>query len=142
MKIGIDIGGVLYGGQGQDTVFSDDWFSTPVHEGAVDSLMKLWRDGHDVHIISKCGKLVEQRSLMLLERDGICTGPLVPKHRVHFVRKRHLKAPMAQALELDVFIDDLPEILDSMEMILPHRILHVSWEMTNTYLERVLASKR
>lgn len=141
MRIGIDIGGVLYGGQGDDTVFSDNWFDTPLHEGAIETLMKLWRDGHELHIISKCGKLVEERSLILLERDGISNTSILPLHRVHFVRKRNLKAPMAQALELQVFIDDIPDILDSMEMILPHRILHVSWELTNTHLERVLASK-
>jgi hypothetical protein len=142
VKIGIDIGGVLYGGQGDDTVFSDNWFDTPLHEGAFETLTRLWGAGHELHIISKCGKLVEERSLLLLDRDGISDTSIIPRHRIHFVRKRHLKAPMAQALELDVFIDDIPEILDSMEMILPHRILHVSWELTNQALEDVFEMGR
>lgn len=136
MKIGIDIGNVIIGGGGNDTqFFTDDYLSTPEVDGAWDALEDLDNAGHELHIVSKCGPEVERKSLLWLDMAGFFIP--VPQHRIHFVRRRTLKAPMAQALELDIFIDDRQDIVDSMDGIVKHPLLFLSWERTNRQLERI-----
>ena len=126
----------MCGGGGDDTIFTDDFIGTPEVEGAWQALWDYKAGGHETHIISKCGKLVEGRSMLWLNHHGFFANH--PMHRTHFVRKRELKAPMAQALELDIFIDDRQDVLDPMEGIVKHRILFTSWEQTNKELEKIL----
>lgn len=136
MKIGIDIGNVIIGGGGEDTsFFTDQFLKTPEVEGAIDSIFFLHGRMQELHIVSKCGKETERKSLLWLNYHSI--QRFIPLHRVHFVRKRHLKAPMAQALELDIFIDDRQDIVDSMDGIVKHPLLFLSWERTNRQLERI-----
>jgi 5'(3')-deoxyribonucleotidase len=134
MRIGVDLGRVVIGGEGDDTIFSDDYLGTPEVEGAYKSVSKLSK-GHELHIISKCGPVVEEKSMDWLDAEGFFY--LILPHRANFVRKRHLKAPMAQALQLDIFIDDRQDVLDHMEGIVAHRILFTSWEQTNQELEKI-----
>lgn len=141
MRIGIDIGNVIIGGGGEDTFFTDNFLDTPEMEGAFWGIRGLWQAQHELHIISKCGKATEKKSLVWLEVFGI-TGLLVPLHRTHFVRKRDLKAPMAQALELQVFIDDREDIIESMQGVVAYPILFTSWEQTNKELEAILPSTK
>jgi len=135
MNIGIDIGRVIIGGNGEDTFFTDMFFDTPEVENAYGSMLNLKNAGHEIHLVSKCGTSVEDKSIKWLNLWGYFY--IVPSHRAHFVRKRHLKAPMAQALELDIFIDDRQDIIDSMEGIVEHRILFTSWEQTNKELQEI-----
>jgi hypothetical protein len=48
---------------------------------------------------------------------------------------------MAQALELDIFVDDREDIIESMQGIVKHPILFTSWEQTNAELERIFNGK-
>lgn len=137
MKIGIDIGNVIIGGGGEDTFFTEDFLRTPEVRGAHLSIHRLLKLDHEIHIISKCGPKIEQKSLEWLEAWNFFW--FLATHRCHFVRKRHLKAPMAQALELDIFIDDREDVLEHMEGIVPHLILFTSWEQTNKELEKIFA---
>lgn len=134
MRIGIDIGRVIMGGEGDDTIFSESYLDSPEIPGAYASVSKLSKD-HELHIISKCGPVVEEKSMDWLDAEGFFY--LILPHRTHFVRKRHLKAPMAQALQLDIFIDDREDVLSHMEGIVAHRILFTSWEQTNQELEKI-----
>ena len=134
MRIGIDLGNVIIGGEGEDTFFSDNYLDTPEVEGAYRAFRKLAKD-HEVHIISKCGPVVEERSMDWLDAEGYFY--LILSQRINFVRKRELKAPMAQALQLDIFIDDREDVLVHMEGIVAHRILFTSWEQTNQELEKI-----
>jgi hypothetical protein len=139
MKIGIDLGNVIIGGGGDDTqFFGDNYLSTPEVEGAWQSLMALKKE-HDTYIISKCGPNVEEKSLRWLDVNGFYL-PLRP-HRVNFVRKRPLKAPMAQALELDIFIDDRADIIESMMGVVKYPILFESWVKTNVMIGLAIASE-
>jgi hypothetical protein len=143
MKIGIDIGNVIIGGGGDDTqFFTDQFLQTPAVAGAKMSIQRLAT--HDkvevIHIISKCGVKTEERSIHWLNWNNLL-GATVRPHNVHFVRKRHLKAPMAQALELDIFIDDREDVIDSMQGVVKHPILFESWEQTNAELERIFSGK-
>jgi hypothetical protein len=140
MRIGIDIGNVIIGGGGNDTqFFTDDYLKTPELPGAWQALSDLRKD-HELHVISKCGPVVEAKSLKWLDVNGFFLS--LKMHRIHFVRKRELKAPMAQALELDIFIDDRQDVLDHMVGIVPHLILFRSWEQTNRALERAFDMER
>ena len=136
MIIGIDIGGVIIGGSGDaDTsFFTDDFLATPGIEGAWGALDTLDMDGHELHIVSKCWHAVEAKSLRWLKQYRF---EMIPAHRTHFVRERHLKAPMAQALQLDVFIDDRTDIIDSMDGIVKHPILFTSWEQVMSQIEEI-----
>lgn len=138
MKIGIDIGNVIIGGpQGKDTqFFTDSYLETPEVPGAYNSIGEIHAvDKHELHIISKCGVPVEEKSLVWLFANGFFY--YFPAHRMHFVRKRPLKAPMARALELDIFIDDMEDVIESMQGVVKHPILFTSWEQTNAELERI-----
>ena len=136
MKIGIDIGNVIIGGGGEDTFFTESFMDTPEVEGALNSIRALKEAGHELHVISKCGQATELRSVVWLGNMGFLPWIFLER-RLHFVRKRHLKAPMAQALELDIFIDDRQDIIDSMEGIVDHPILFTSWEQTNNELKGI-----
>ena len=139
MKIGIDIGNVIIGGEGADTqFFTDNFLATPEVEGAWNSIHVLRLAGFELHIISKCGLVVEAKSLRWLNTNAFTE--LIPLHRIHFVRKRSLKAPMAQALELDIFIDDREDIIETMQGVVEYPILFKTWEQTNAELERIMPS--
>lgn len=135
MKIGIDIGRVIIGGNGEDTFFTEKFLDTPEVEDAFGSILDLKNAGHEIHLISKCGESVEKKSLEWLFSWGYFYA--IPQHRIHFVRKRPLKAPMAVALELDIFIDDREDIFESMQKVITHSILFTSWEQTNKELQEI-----
>lgn len=139
MRIGIDIGNVIIGGGGEDTFFTDNYLDTPEMEGAWGSIRALQYADHELHIISKCGRNTEAKSVHWLEAN--CFFTIIQEHRTHFVRKRELKAPMAQALELKVFIDDREDIIESLQGVVAHPILFTSWEQTNAELERIFNGK-
>lgn len=149
MKIGIDIGNVIIGGGGEDTFFTEEYLWTPEVPGAYDSIDKIvygdktivpdpdsgigtYKIANEVHFISKCGKTTEERTMEWLYENKYYY--LIDNQCVHFVRKRPLKAPMAQALELDIFIDDRQDVLDHMVDVVPNLILFTSWEQTNERL--------
>lgn len=136
MRIGIDIGKVVIGGgPGDDTTFfSEKFLETPEMEGAFKSIAAL-RLKHEVHFISKCGLPIELKTVDWLNEHGYAS---MLEGRTHFVRRRELKAPMAEALQLDIFIDDRIEILQYMEGIVKHRIQFSSWEQVNAELVEIL----
>lgn len=136
MKIGIDIGNVIIDGNGEDTIFSEDYLGTPAVVGAIEAITELSRANHEIHLVSKCGEEVELRSVEWLNYYKFYY--LVETHRMHFVRKRRLKAPMAEALELEVFIDDREDIIKSMQGVVKHPILFISWEQTMEELTNIL----
>lgn len=136
MKIGIDIGKVIIGGNpGDDTTFfTDQFLDTPEVTGAYKSVAAL-RKKHEVHFVSKCGLNIELKTVDWLNEYGYAS---MLEGRTHFVRRRELKAPMAEALQLDIFIDDRIEILQCMEGIVEHRIQFSSWEQVNAELAEIL----
>lgn len=136
MRIGIDVGNVIMGGGGDDTIFSEQYLHTPEIEDARASIQVLVDLGHEVHIVSKCGPSVQKKTQEWLEWHMYWR--IVSPYNTHFVRNRELKAPMAQALRLDVFIDDRQDVLDPMEGIVKHPILFTSWEQTNEELAKIL----
>lgn len=140
MKIGIDFGNVICGGGGEDTsFFSDNYLRTPELAGAWTSIAALRNAGHELHIVSKCYPTVEAKTVKWVDVHGFYLN--FKQHRVHIVRKRELKAPMCKALELDIFIDDRQDIINSLHGVVEHPILFTSWEQTNAELEEIFASQ-
>jgi hypothetical protein len=141
MKIGIDIGNVIIGGQGVDTqFFTEDYLSTPVVEGTAEAISHLTHMEHEIFLISKCGPEVEKKTMNWLidRRFWSFTGVIgLP----YFVRHRMDKAPVARALGLDVFIDDRQDIIESMYGIVKHRIAFTSWDQTMAELEEIFAKQ-
>ena len=140
MKIGIDIGNVIIGGGDKDTFFTENYMYTPQVVDAWSSLDNLRKANHELHLISKCGKKVEEKSMMWL-RDYAYFF-VVPQHRIHFVRHRELKSPMTFALELDIFIDDREDIIEWMQFTVQYPILFKSWEQTNAELKAIFEKEK
>lgn len=137
MRIGIDIGNVIITGGGQDTqFFTGDYLKTPEMRGAWESINYLKNEGHVLHIVSKCGPVVEKKSMEWLNEHGFFW--IFPPQNIHFVRKRDLKVYMAIALELDTFVDDMEDVILSMQRHVKNPILHTSWRQTNAELERIV----
>lgn len=137
MRIGIDIGRVIIGGDGEDTFFSDKFLDTPAVHGSFKAIEDLNRN-HDIYLISKCGEMVEIKTDYWLADKWFYYFTGVSRAKTYFVRHRMDKAPVARALGLDVFIDDRQDIIDSMEGIVDTRILFTSWEQTLRDLEGVI----
>lgn len=136
MKIGIDIGNVIIGGEGDDTTFFDgNYLATPEVKDAFKSIRELVDAGHEVFLVSKCGPWVQARTLEWLKfyefplRTGVKGTP-------YYVRHRMDKSPVARALGLDVFVDDLEEIIVSMSWI-KFAIVFKSWDQTMTELREL-----
>jgi hypothetical protein len=133
LKIGIDIGNVIIGGDGEDTFFTEKFLDTPQVDGAFHSIKAIVDAGHAVYLISKCGTEVQAKTWDWLDHFKFFEKTGVSASKVYFVHHRMDKQPVAKALSLDVFIDDRRDILQSMALML-YPILFESWETTNQSL--------
>lgn len=132
VRIGIDIGKVIIGGVSElpDTsFFSDNFLATPPIEDSFESI-QLLAEEFDIWLISKCGQKIQERSLVWLESYKFFEVTNVKPEQVVFCRKRNEKAPIAESLGLEVFIDDRVDIITSMEGVVDHPILFSSWKET------------
>ncbi len=114
--IGIDVGGVIMDRANDDTdtsFFSDNFLNTTATPETFETIKRLVdeRFGERAHIVSKCGKNVQEKTLRWLEHHRFYerTG-LKPSH-VHFCRQRHEKAGICRKLGITHFIDDRLEVL-------------------------------
>lgn len=129
MKIGIDIGNVIIGGDHEDkSFFGDTYLETPEVSDAFRSIRELKEAGHEIFLVSKCGAVVQSKTLHWLRyhefsRRTNVTGP------PFFVFDRRDKSPVARALKLDLFIDDRDDIIISMHWM-QYAILFKSWTET------------
>lgn len=132
VRIGIDIGNVIIGGPSElpDTsFFSDNFLATPPVPESFESIQRLAQE-FDVWLISKCGQKIQDRSMAWLEEYKFFDFTEVKPEQVIFCRQRKEKAPIAESLELRVFIDDRVDIISTMNGIVDHPILFVTWEET------------
>lgn len=127
LRVGVDIGGVIIDGSGDDTMFTDFFLTTPPVEGAIEAVTDLVRR-HEVWLISKCGLIVQRKTVAWLRHHDFFSETGLHPSRLIFVRKRVEKAPVARELHLDVMIDDRPDIIESMIDVVPRPILFTSWK--------------
>jgi hypothetical protein len=129
MKIGIDIGNVIIGGGGEDTsFFGDNYLETPEVGDAFRSIRELKEAGHEIFLVSKCGAVVQSKTLHWLRYHEFSRRTNV-NGTPFFVFDRRDKSPVARALKLDLFIDDRDDIIVSMHWM-QYAILFKSWAET------------
>ncbi len=125
--LGIDIGGVIIDkvNDGTDTAFfGPNFLLTTAVEGAIETITQLvqHRFGERVHIVSKCGAAVQDKSrLWLAHRDFAGRTGTNPEN-LHFCLKRHEKAAICERLGITHFIDDKLEVLSYLRTV-PNRFL-------------------
>ena len=73
--------------------------------------MKEERFGDNIHIVSKCGPKVQQKSLDWLKHHNFFGQTGLKIENVHFCRKRPDKAPICKRHGITTFIDDRLDVL-------------------------------
>ena len=129
-RIGIDIGRVLIGSdtdapasESAPSMFGPDFLDAPAVPGGLAAVKELVREADEVHLVSKCGPKVQNRTERWLEAHGVYDLTELSPERVHFVRDRADKGPVASRLRLDTFVDDRFDVLAGMPPLLRTRIL-------------------
>lgn len=126
--LGIDIGGVIIDrvkNDGTDTsFFTDNYLKTSAMPGAFDAISSLvaGRFKGNVHLVSKCGKKVQEKTLRWLDHHSFHQLTWVPSGNVHFCLERHQKAGICEKLGITHFIDDRLEVLGYLTSV-EHRFL-------------------
>ena len=121
-RLGVDIGGVLIDRINDDTdtsFYSDNYLKTTAVPGAFDALRQLSerRFGSQIHLVSKCGPRVEQKSREWLDHHDFFRKTRVDPMNIHFCRQRQEKAPICETLGLTHFIDDRLEVLGYLKSV-------------------------
>ena len=129
-RIGVDIGRVLIGSDSDEpgraggaSMFGPDFLQAPPVPDALLSLATLVRTTNAVHLISKCGPRLQQHTEQWLDAYAVYGSTGLPRHNLHFVRKRSEKGPVASRLGLDTFVDDRLDVLIAMPPTVHTRIL-------------------
>lgn len=121
--LGIDIGGVIIDrvkNDGTDTsFFTDNYLKTSAVPGAFDAISSLvaGRFKGNVHLVSKCGKKVQEKTLRWLDHHSFHQLTWVPSDNVHFCLERHQKAGICEKLGITHFIDDRLEVLSHLASV-------------------------
>ena len=121
--LGVDIGNVI---SRLDTDTPGN-FNAPMVEIndaiRVIAWLSRMRFAHQVHLVSKCGDRMQQRSREFLAQCDFFARTHVLPQNLHFCYKRHEKAPICQRLGVTHFIDDRAEVLGHLVGIVPHLYL-------------------
>ncbi len=118
--IGIDIGGVIISRSNDNTdtsFFGNNFLKTPAVDGAFDSIAKLAKAGLEVHLVSKCGANVEQKTRLWLAHHEFYQFTKVYESNVHFCRERKDKAEICRKLGVTHFVDDRLEVLSYLDSV-------------------------
>lgn len=127
MKLGIDVGRVLISpgdDSRPDTSFIggtlEDALNTPAYEGMFDVVPDLVRrfEGQ-VWIVSKCGKRIQERTLLWFEHHRFFERTGIDRRNVRFCLKRPEKAIHCRELGITHFIDDRTDVLEAMVGVVP-----------------------
>ena len=127
-RLGIDIGRVIIGGDGDDTSFLDGdeaaAMAAPAVDGAFAAIAELWlRFDGNVWLVSKAGPRIAARTRDWLDAHDFFAATGMPRDRLRFCRQRREKADHALELELTHFIDDRFDVLQYLEGLVPYRFL-------------------
>lgn len=118
-RLGVDIGKVIINGPahpgGGDTAFfhgsEATMLATPEMEGALDAIGRLrGLFGGRVWLVSKCGPVVQAKTLRWLDSHDFYRRTGMPRDYVRFCRTRPDKRGHCVDLALSHFVDDHPEV--------------------------------
>jgi len=110
LKIGIDVGGTL---SINNPANSDVEINIP---GAVETLTKLHSLGHQLYIVSLCGKERMEQVRKSLEK----TFPDNMFQLIYFVKNKLKKGLVCASVGLDVMVDDDSDVCKSVGIDSPH----------------------
>ncbi|GJL95768.1 MAG: hypothetical protein DHS20C05_21730 [Hyphococcus sp.] len=121
-KLGIDIGGVIItkiDPNSDTSFFSGAFLETPPEQEAFSTIRDLRERafGDEIYIVSKCGPSVEKKTREWLEHHQFWEVTGVPSRNLHFCRTRAEKAPICEALGIQVFVDDRIDVLAHMKTV-------------------------
>jgi len=125
--LGVDVGGVLIDRVADDTdtsFFSDRFLETPAVADAFAMVGRLARErfGGRVHLVSKCGPRVQEKTKLWLAHHRFHEITGVPPAHAHFCRTREEKAPICTRLRVTHFVDDRYDVLSYLARV-PRRYL-------------------
>lgn len=122
-KIGIDVGGVIIVKDRHSTTEDTVIGKTPqFFPGAVETLAALVSAGHEVYIISFCGKSREQQTRQIFEDTKFFERTGIAPERLHFTRSRQAKAPKCKELGIEAMVDDTKQVHSFLRDIVPERL--------------------
>lgn len=108
MRIGIDLGNVLVGG---DTEwFGSNFLNAPIVDGGYDAIVRLVNLGHELFIVSKAYPRNQVKSKDWLYANGF--NMWISDKNKFFVLRREDKTIVCDNLFLDLMIDDRSDIID------------------------------
>jgi hypothetical protein len=115
--LGVDVGGVLIDrvAEGSDTsFFGDRPLETPAVPDAVAVIARLAAGpfADRVHLVSKAGPKIEQRTRAWLEHTGFYAATGLEPQNLHVVRNRADKEPVCRRLGVTHFVDDRISVLN------------------------------
>jgi hypothetical protein len=126
--LGIDIGRVILDRRNKKTdpsFFEENYLQSTPHPDTFDQIrnlqMKYFK--HDVHLISKCSRKIQDRTLSWLAHHNFCTITGIHRSQVHFCRAHPQKVEVCKKLGITHFIDDRLEILSYLIGLVPHLYL-------------------
>lgn len=135
MRIGIDVGGVLSVKTGDYEEEKDadiDLLNVP---GCFNGLQALKAAGHELYIISFCGRKRAANTRKKLSHKGLFT-------EMYFVKNKVTKHLISSVIGLDVFIDDTMEVIQTFITILPStHLIHFIGDMNEKKAQKSLKCK-
>lgn len=120
--LGVDVGGVIIDKVNDNTdtsFFGDNYLQTTATLGVFEALQRLVseRFGEHVHLVSKCGKRVQEKTLRWLDHHQFYERTGIGREHVYFCLERHEKAGICRRLGVTHFIDDRLEVLGSLQTV-------------------------
>jgi hypothetical protein len=123
IRFGVDVGGVIIQpghDNSQDTsFFSDNFLKTPPVDGVFEELARIVPECESVHLVSKCGIVVQKKTSAWLEHHNFYAKTGIPRENVMYCLERIDKEGIARKLRLNAFIDDRVEILSYLKEFCP-----------------------
>jgi hypothetical protein len=126
--LGIDIGGVIIDRINEKTdtsFFNENYLQSTACPNAFEKIHALQQEyfKENVHLISKCGKKIQDKTLSWLTHHKFYTQTGIEESRVHFCRERREKKEICKQLGITHFVDDRLEILSYLLEFVPHLYL-------------------
>lgn len=117
-RLGVDIGGVIIdkvNDRSDTSFFGPNFLQTTAVPEVVDCLARCRKAGWEIHLVSKCGAKVQQKSRLWLEHHRFFEQTGIPAQNLHFCLTRPEKAPIARRLQLTHFVDDRLDVLEHLQ---------------------------
>ena len=126
IRFASDIGGVIIAksapseneaDQQEDTMFSSNYLNSAQEKDAFDTLRQITSSigSENVFLISKCGELVQQKTLEWLNHTKFYEKTNIPVSNVKFCKERSQKAAIIANLGVTHFVDDRLDVLSHID---------------------------